>query len=435
MILPNSEEVNHDLQLCSTNKLTQELTAGDKATSVVNSDIYKNFPPDQWSLTGDGKEVSKQEPYLCCGKTGWCFRLKDGNAFVCGRTNVAPQGWKWLSTASDGRGIFAKEDNLSYTQHSQRSYTPNKKCVFSPPLNTIRLTPQTREDFPVWTDLGQPVDEAIERQITYSYADPTTGKPLGRIVRCQWSDRRPVYKGERSKEIRPEYWADSPNPKEGKWLLGKGKQLWPLYREAEVREAIAHDKTVIFYGGGEQAVESFRKLGLTAFCNQGGEGTCIKQIEDFLRSFQPKLFVVWADHDQQGAATKAKLLRASETAGVPVVAIDPLEIWTAMPPKGDITNVLEESGMELPEIIRRLEAEIHRALSQRQQGITVLEQERQKLPATAAIAAELATQYRRHLAFDSRTSRFLRYEAELPGVWSGLPDIEVQAMVQAELDA
>jgi len=189
--------------------------------------------------------------------------------------------------------------------------------------------------------------------------------------------------------------------------------------------AIAHGETAIFYVAGEQAGESIRELGLTAFCNQGGKGTAIEAIRNFLETHKPPLLVIWSDSDEKGERTKVKLLKASEDAGVLAIAIDPLQIWTEMPPKGDVTDVLEMSGMEAPEIIRRLEAEIHRALSQRHQEIAVLEPDRQKLPAAAAIAFELADKYRQKLAFDARASQFLSYAAELPGVWSELSNTEV----------
>lgn len=442
MIPHNLDEVNPDAQLSPAHKFPQGSETVSKTALSLSPDLAM-FSSDGRNVPNrDGKEVSKNDPCEFCGHTQWCFRSGDRNLLICGRTDNAPPGWRRIGTANDDRPLFVRKESPLYAQqrwsatsNSTRNY--KSKQYVSPlpdvPPKLVRLITQANRDFPVWADLGQPVDGAVERQIIFSYPDPSTGKPFGRVIRCQWSDRRPAYNNKRTKFIRPEHWIDSSNPKEGKWLTGKGEQPWPLYREAEVREAITHGESVIFYGAGEQAVESFRELGLVAFCNQGGEGVGIKQIESFLKTHQPILFVIWADHDDQGEKTKIKLLKASEAAGVPAVAIDPLQIWADMPPKGDITNVLEDSGMKVPQIIHRLETEIHRALSQREEP-AVLEQERQKLPATSAIALELAEQYRQRLAFDIRTAQFLHYESELPGVWSGLSDKEVQAMIQDELD-
>ena len=67
---------------------------------------------------------------------------------------------------------------------------------------------------------------------------------------------------------------------------------WPLYRQAEVREAIASGTTkVVFYIAGEQGVETARgELGLTAFCNKGSEGSYLQQIVDFLKANKPRVW-------------------------------------------------------------------------------------------------------------------------------------------------
>lgn len=409
-----------------------------------NSDRVNPDPQISPAHIKDGKEVSKEDPCELCGRPQWCFRSADRNLLLCARTDAPPSGWKRIGTASDGRPMFVREENSQYTQQnwsytskSTRNYQSQQRVSPLPniPSNLVHLTPQAKGDFPIWTDVGKPVDGAVERQIIFSYPDPSTGKPLGRVVRRQWSDRRPVYKNNRTKSIYPEHWVESSNPKEGKWFTGKGKQPWSLYREAEVQEAIARGEKVIFYVAGEQAVESLRRLGLTAFCNQGGEGTALDDIKNFLETHKPPLLVIWSDHDEQGERTKVKLLKVSEDSGVLAIAIDPLQIWSEMPPKGDVTDILEMSGMKEPEIIRRLEAEIHRALSQRHQETAVLEPERQKLPAPAAIALELANRYRQQLAFDGYASRFLQYEAKSPGVWSEMRDVAVRAIIQAELDS
>lgn len=385
-------------------------------------------------------EVSQQRPCPLCGKPDWCFLINDGNTVVCARTDNPPPGWEVIGRARDNRPIFINKSAQRHWEGFCNSNQPrkiNKQHDVSLPLhNEIRLIPQAKEDIPRWSDLGLPIKGEVERQVIYSYPDPTTGEPLGRIIRRQWSDRRAAYhNNKRTKSFTAEHWIASSDPKRDKWVTGKGEQPWSLYREAEVRASIACGEAVIFYVAGEQAVESLRKLGLTAFCNQGGEGAAIDQIKKFLETYKPKLLVIWADYDAQGERTKIKLLRTSESAGILAVAIEPLQIWSEMPPKGDITDVLENSGMESSEIIRRLESEILRTLSQHQQKTSALDQAQQKLPAPAVLAKELASEYGQQLAFDSLAHQFLRYETELPGVWSRLPDIEVQAIIQTELDS
>lgn len=109
-------------------------------------------------------------------------------------------GWKQTGTAKDGRAIFDKEDNSSYTQRSRgysqtHIYTRSVKRV-SP--DQIQVVSNVKGDFPVWIDLRNAPDGAVERQIIYPYPDPSTGEPLGQVVRRQWSDRSPAYKNERN---------------------------------------------------------------------------------------------------------------------------------------------------------------------------------------------------------------------------------------------
>jgi putative DNA primase/helicase len=142
---------------------------------------------------------------------------------------------------------------------------------------------------------------------------------------------------------------------------GKGEKeygyKWPLYRQNEVREA-----RVVFYVAGEQAVETARKLGLTAFCNQGGEGSYIQNIVDSLSANKPELLVIWPDFDEAGMKSATKLLKVSTKAGIPTIVLEPKNIWTDIPVKGDIYDVVTKSGIDSSEFIRRLEEEIHRAI-------------------------------------------------------------------------
>ena len=50
-----------------------------------------------------GKEVTKAEPCPCCKKPDWCYRLDDGIAVNCKRLDRAPDGWKEVGTAKEGK--------------------------------------------------------------------------------------------------------------------------------------------------------------------------------------------------------------------------------------------------------------------------------------------------------------------------------------------
>lgn len=178
----------------------------------------------------------------------------------------------------------------------------------------LALDPKT--DSPQWVTLNT-IGTESEQQIEYLYPDPETGELLGKVVRKQWTDRRVVYgrNGEDTKRIRPWHWSEPYHQNQegqGFWSdRGKGSKPWSLYRQAEVRDVIASGwAKVVFYVAGEQAVETARQIGLTAFCNQGGEGSYIQNMVDFLRVNKPELFIIWRDFDEAGRKLADKLLKA-----------------------------------------------------------------------------------------------------------------------------
>jgi len=329
--------------------------------SFTHYDLDIN-PPHSDSTHGNGVQASNDNRCPCCDSPKWCFILDNGNAVVCGRTDVAPSGWEQTGTAKDGRGIYAKVG----TRQRDRRYEG-----FLPNPNAIILEARPKADFPQWVEIGSDHLGVKEVQMEFLYPDPVTGQPAGKVVRKQWQDRRRAYNnGRDTKYLRPHHWVEPYHPDQGDrgWWSDRGKGLkpWFLYREAEVREAIASGEcNILFYGAGEQAVESYRRLGLYSTCAQGGEGTSDAQLIEFLKRNTPQLFVISPDEDEMGHKAAAKLQKGCGGANLPAVTINLKNVWTALPPKGDITNILNESGMSESEIIKRLEAEIRRAIAAR----------------------------------------------------------------------
>lgn len=299
---------------------------------------------------------SHSNPCPLCFKEDWCFLIgEDIEAVVCGRTDVAPEGWVRVSEAKDGRGVFVK---TNARKKKKRSLLPNPESV-------LPLEIQEKKDIPQWVTL-QTVGTESEKQIEYFYPNPETGERMGKVVRKQWTDRRAVYGSKKAtKEIRPWHWAKPHRPdlKEGWWSdRGKGTKeygyVWFPYRHNEIG-----DSKVVFYGGGEQCVEAYRELGLTATCNQGGEGSYIQQLVDVLMVKKPDLFVISPDNDNTGWTAAEKLRKACLKASVPAVIINLNNVYPNLKEKGDIYNIVVESGMNKKEIVQKLEAEISRTLS------------------------------------------------------------------------
>lgn len=382
--------------------------------------------------TSNGVEASVTNPCPLCDGDNWCFHL-NSNAVICGKSDRAPIGWLKTGEAKDGRGIFAREGRVH-----QRGNLPNPEEIL--PLS---LDPKT--DSLRWVILST-VGSESEQQIEYLYPDPETGQPLGKVRRKQWSDRRAVYgrSGRDTKEIRPWHWVEPHHPDQGNqgWWSdrGKGSKPWPLYKQAEVRDAIASGAAeVVFFNGGEQAVETARQLGLTSFCNQGGEGSYLQEIINFLSGNKPKLFVICPDNNDTGRKTSDKLLKLCVKAGIPAIAIEPTNIWSDLPQKGDITDIVNSSGMDKDEIIERLEIEISRALlirqNEQQNSALFNSGKTAKLPPADQVGKQLSEDYQSLLAFNNETATWMRYEADYPGVWSPETDDLIDSLVDQVLES
>lgn len=266
------------------------------------------------------KQASNREPCLSCGESDRCYLISDptGDIYriICGRTpaDSAPEGWRYYGQSTDNRQKFIRSDYRRRRQSKKyparvelapqpKHDIPQWQDVPAPPLSevkkghlvilkpevslgnlsqvyqiidlklqkstgTLRATLQSAGDIDSTTitvdlkDIKEVVcrdDKGREQFIEYIYAENL------KVVRTQWSDRRPVYQGKQTKKVRP--WHIN---KDGKWTEGKGDIDFPLYHQDEAEEAI-NNGGIVFVAPGEQAVEAARSLGLTATYCIGGE--------------------------------------------------------------------------------------------------------------------------------------------------------------------
>ncbi|HEY9737575.1 MAG TPA: hypothetical protein V6D06_14875 [Trichocoleus sp.] len=378
-------------------------------------------------------EANRQNPCPLCDRDHYCYLISGPRGLidqvVCQWTEEAPEGWDRTNTAKDGRGVFtrrgAKRGRKHFPAHFELKLA--EKTDFPEwaevdlPLSSISkgaavlLKPElggmanyiyevtaidrnhraghftytlVRQDTGLGTTIVKEADllgvathdpqtGARERQIEYLYPDPFTQQPLGKVVRRQWDDRRRVYDGGKTKHVRPWHWLTDGQC----WSdRGKGEKQWPLYRENEAKEAILKGEPV-FVVGGEQAVECYRSLGLTATSCQGGESN-YRQVVDRLRDsfevakaekLQPFL-AVHPDNDITGEARfGVDLLEYASKLKVPAVCIEPLELWQAMPPGGDIKDWLD-SGIERELMLKTLEAAVDNAIDRQEDELRAAKQ-------------------------------------------------------------
>jgi hypothetical protein len=224
-----------------------------------------------------------------------------------------------------------------------------------------------------------PVTGALEQFKEYFYSEDL------KVVRCQWTDRRAVYNG-KTKEIRPYH-----RGQDGKWILGKGDGEWPLYCQNEASLTIRQGGIVLAVGG-EETVEALRSLGLTATCNQGGEGGYRQIARNLAKDFKLQqqfesvdnqidqqmgesglewskpLLVSWPDNDETGRKTFGEgLPKDCYAQGVTSVVINPLSFWPDMSNGDDASNWIEfcrKSSVSNEQIYRILEFAIDSAIDE-----------------------------------------------------------------------
>jgi hypothetical protein len=319
-----------------------------------------------------GLEASKSQPCPLCSHNHYCYLVSNevGTILkvVCQWTTEPPDGWDQTGTAKDGRGIF-----------TQRGYRRKRRHY----PDFVQLAPQPLADIPEWKDhlldmsgdrlLLRREGRAVESVIEYLY--PTNdGKPLGKVVRIQWSDRRRCYEQNRkTKQVRPWHWVGSLG--DGFWSdRGKGDKPWPLYRETEAKEEILRGG-LVFAVAGEQAVETYRQLGLVATTCQGGEANyqqiAAKLQDAFTLAQTEKLrpvLVIHPDNDITGDNKFGEqLLKECDFAKIPAVVLNPIALWPQLPPGGDIKDWVDGAGQTSEAILRSLEAEIDNAIDRQEE--------------------------------------------------------------------
>jgi replicative DNA helicase len=246
------------------------------------------------------REVTKAEPCPICSKPDWCAWLPDG-AVVCGRVDIPPEGWQRAEKkARDGRNVFQ-------------------------PIRTY-LKPRENRVLPTWKRTGKHDGSAFEMEIIFQYSETQ------RVIRKQWSDRREVYSTKRqpkpkSKLVVPQFYDGQA------WQWGKGEGIWPLYRANDVTS-----DDVLFFVGGETSVETLRKLGFSAVCQQGGEGNYLDQVVANLKAITFRSLIILPDNDRTGRRQAKTLHRACSSAGIPAAVLEPYELDESIPPKWDVAD-------------------------------------------------------------------------------------------------
>jgi len=195
--------------------------------------------------------VSEASPCLHCGKPDWCYLI--GELSVCNRDEPPAPGWEATSkTDKDGKTYYAP--------------IQEKKAI-------------------------------RPRQTRYWEYRARDGSPLVRVVR--FDDGKGGKDGKGTADWTQQSWGKCKRTKQMGWIGGTegiAREDIPIYRYAEIQQAIANNE-LIYLVEGEACADILWKLGLAATCNIGGSG---KWRSSDTSDLQGAKVVIVPDRDEPG---------------------------------------------------------------------------------------------------------------------------------------
>jgi predicted P-loop ATPase len=190
-------------------------------------------------------------------------------------------------------------------------------------------------------------------QTTYDYS------PTQKVVRYEWPDAtnpKGHDKTYRQFHLDPD----------GKKVWKKGDGRWPAYRIDEVVEILKTvpdgEPVAIAMPEGELSVELARNIRLATLTLQGSNWSDpeTQQMLEVLRATGKNVcLIVIRDNDDTGIKKGTGIGLVARHIQFPCLVIDPRAIYSDIPEKGDIREILEV--MEADEFLVRVEAEIFKA--------------------------------------------------------------------------
>ncbi|MDZ4879125.1 MAG: hypothetical protein CLLPBCKN_008563 [Chroococcidiopsis cubana SAG 39.79] len=246
--------------------------------------------------------------------------------------------------------------HLITRQKAQKLLPPAPPCTV-PVLAKLPTpaidTPQPQNDFE--RELGEVL------KTTYVYSLTPNGQLQRWVVRTDWSD--PNKPKGRDKTFR-QWHRDA----SGQVICKKGNEAWEPYR---IDEFIAALKAATGFAAGlvqegEAGVEKARAAGIASITWQGSawsQNDLERALHRVKQSCPKAILAFLRDNDAAGEKKAQAFQAACTRVGIFSVVIDPVAIYSELPDKGDLVEIL--AAMDVPEFIRRLESEIHSSVESR----------------------------------------------------------------------
>ncbi len=336
--------------------------------------------------------------------------------------------------------------------NTNNGITPNKKPRFKPKKPTLpcpipegKITLATLPEVPTdnprivekpfipeWATKKYKIPQDCDREIIYQYSKTQW------ISRYEWSV--PTHPKGHKKHPHPKHLDD-----QGKSRWSKGKSQWQAYK---IDEAIANcqNKWVLALEG-ENCVETARTLQLAAITWQGGSWTKeeIAKTLTKLKNNGASGLIILPDNDRAGAKKGLLILEVCSQLNFPCLTIEPTDLWSSMPDKGDIVDWVKdcEGSMNQDEFISQLELAIHRAVDRRKEQMSAFTDDDadkdkfSRIPhwSQSDLANWLAERYRPILAWNTELQEWYRYGAQTEGIWSKEPVEFIGRVIKSEIES
>jgi putative DNA primase/helicase len=189
------------------------------------------------------------------------------------------------------------------------------------------------------------------------------------VTRYQWEDAK-QNKGY-DKTFRQ--WHRQPD---GTPVMKKGDRVWYAYRLQEAIDVarLVDNIPALLWQEGEKVVELARSNGIASLTLQGSDWAkplIQSSLEEIKNTLGTSVQVFLTDSDKTGREKGKKFQEACTAVALPCLVIDPSDIYPDIPEKGDLEQILNQ--MDVPEFIRRLEAEIHKAAESQAQESEIVD--------------------------------------------------------------
>jgi len=435
----------------SENSALQQKTKTRQSCTAINGNYPKLKQFEAFSILDhiDKLETAKgSDRYICpvCSGNDLTIEIKTGKYKCwhgCECSDIREALSPWKDIANNNNGFYPNQKpKFKPKKPTLPVSLPEGKIVLATLPDAPTDNPRVIEKpfVPEWATERYKIPKICDREIIYQYSKTQW------ISRYEWKD--PTHPKGHRKHPHPKHLDD-----QGKSHWKKGKSQWQAYRidEAILKDTATHfancqDKWVLALEG-EPCVETARTLQLAAITWQGGSWTKeeITKTITKLKNNGASGLVILPDHDQPGAKKGQLILSVCSQLNFPCLTIEPTDLWSDMPDKGDIVDWVKdcEGSMNQDEFISQLELAIHRAVERRKEQMSAFtgdDAERDKFShiprwSQTDLANWLAERYRSQLLWNIELQQWYRYSAQTEGIWSIEPVEFIGEVITTELES